>query len=392
MRLTAQRIVDIYSRMRKQNVVLYGAGENGNSTVEALREEGFNVVAVADIEIGKVCGNFRTISLEQLCMLGNNEVCIVTPEAPLTEVRTELKRFFELVIDTQIIYWMKYFVPKDNDIIKYTCCFPFNHYESPYTQNSELSSYYKDLHNDELLDIDLNIGAQQNFLPKLCQYGSEFFQMQQKIGDDFRYRSNNGWFDDADAALLYSMLRENCPKKVIEIGSGYSTCVMLDTNENWLNYDLEIICIEPYPDRLLSNIKEKDKKTICIKQEFIQNIPLNEFDALNIGDILFIDSSHVAKAGGDIPWIYFNILPRLKDGVIIHIHDIMFPFTYPETWLKEGRAYDEAFILRALLMNNSDYEILYFNNMMAQKFKNEYYKKWDPSRQMVGGSIWIRKK
>lgn len=391
MKLSAQEIVDIYSSMRMHDVVLYGAGGRGGLAIETLKEDGFNIIAVADKEIGKMCSDFCSISLEDLCRRGNNEVCIVTPKAPLDDVWTRLQQNFDMVVDIQIIYWMKYFVPKDKDIIDYSCCFPFNHYESPYVRNSELSIYNKKYHTDEILDINLNINVQLKFLPKLCQCGSEFFKLQQIEGSDFRYKSNNGWFDDADAALLHSMLRENNPKRIIEIGSGYSTCVMLDTNEYWLNGALDITSIEPYPDRLYSNIKEDDKMTLHIVPKFIQDVSLNEFDRLESGDILFIDSSHVAKVGGDIPWEYFNILPRLKNGVIIHIHDILYPFTYSEKWLIEGRAYDEAFILRALLMNSSKYEILFFNNMMYQQFQKEYERQWDSDRQMIGGSIWIRK-
>lgn len=392
MKLSAQEIVNIYSGMRRHNVVLYGAGGRGCLAIEALKEDGFNIIAVADKEVGKICSGFFSISLEDLCRQGKNEVCIITPKAPMDSEWKKLQQYFDMVVDIQIIYWMKYFVPKEKEVLDYSCCFPFNHYESPYAHNTELSVYYKNYEIDELLDIDLNIGAQLEFLPKLCLYGSDFFHLQQIKGDDFRYKSNNGWFDDADAALLHSMLRENTPKKIIEIGSGHSTCVILDTNEYWLNGEMKITCIEPYPDRLFSNIKEYDKTALSIERKFIQEVSLDLFDCLESGDILFIDSSHVAKAGGDIPWEYFNILPRLKDGVIIHIHDILYPFTYSERWLIEGRAYNEAFILRALLMNSNKYEILFFNSMMSQKFQNEYKKQWNSNRQMIGGSIWLRKK
>jgi hypothetical protein len=111
---------------------------------------------------------------------------------------------------------------------------------------------------------------------------------------------------------------------------------------------------------------------------------------LESGDILFIDSSHVGRAGGDVPWVYFNILPRLKSGVLIHIHDILYPFTYPETWLKQGRSYNEAFIVRALLMNSNRYKMIFFNDMMISKYENEYKEGWSTGNKPFGGSLWLR--
>jgi hypothetical protein len=165
---------------------------------------------------------------------------------------------------------------------------------------------------------------------------------------------------------------------------------MLDTNEVWLDNQVDITCIEPFPDRLYNNIKSTD--TLKIKTDFIQNINLNEFENLKENDILFIDSSHVAKAGGDIPYEYFEILPRLKNGVLIHIHDIFSTFSYPTEWLYQSRAYNEGFVLRALLMNNARYKIIYFNNMMEKLYSNEYMKidGFRPDTIELGSSMWLK--
>lgn len=97
----------------------------------------------------------------------------------------------------------------------------------------------------------------------------------------------------------------------------------------------------------------------------------------------------MAKIGGDVLFEYFEILPRLKEGVIIHIHDIFYPFDYPEVWVKQGRCYNEAFMLRTLLMDNNKYEILFFNDMMYKLYTEYYVAK---CKHPGGGSIWIRKK
>ena len=113
------------------------------------------------------------------------------------------------------------------------------------------------------------------------------------------------------------------------------------------------------------------------------------------GDILFIDSSHVLRTGGDLPYIYFRVLPLLQSGVFIHIHDMFYPFTYPEKWIKQGRAYNEAYLVRALLSGNKNYQIQYFGNMlyrtdMAKKSEDitEIY----PDLRDRGASLWLLKK
>lgn len=334
--------------MLKQGVVLYGAGKQGIAAVNELENMGIHIAAIADRQIGKNCGRFCAVSIEMLCEQVNKEVCIITPNLPLSDVWETLQNNFPIVVDfatiQKIFNLRDYFFPKQCAEMDYTLCHPFNCYDSPYIQDMELEVYRKDITNETLIDIDLYIGFQKSLLPNVLKCGNAFFKKQAQA-KNFRYKSNNGWFDDGDAGLLHSMILEYKPKRIIEIGSGFSTCVMLDTNEYWLDNKIEITCIEPYPHRLMENIRKNEK--IEIRNEYVQHVPLEVFDSLEANDILFIDSSHVVKAGGDIIWEYFHIIPRLKDGVIIHIHDIIYPFTYPERWILQGRAYTEAFILRA---------------------------------------------
>lgn len=386
--MNIKEIINIYQKMQADGVVLYGGGKEGRLAIEVLEKEGIEVKAIADRERKKQCGCYQCISLEELCRFERNAVCIITPVAPLTEVREELSKHYGLVIDNSIVHWMSYFVPKkENGDLNYYWCFPFNHYESPFASEQELKKYDLENQNDALLGIHLNSERQEEMLPSILQYGLEFINRQSERG--FRYRAENTYYNLTDAAVLHSMIRQFAPKKMIEIGSGFSTCVMLDTNEEWLSHSASITCIEPDPGRLLSNIKGKEDQIILIP-EFVQNVPLDEFESLEENDMLFIDSSHVTKACGDVPYEYFQIFPRLKKGVIIHIHDIFFPFTYPLEWLRKGRSYTEAFLLRALLMNNDQYEILFFNHMMNEKLNNNFaqYGLWIPE----GTSIYLRKK
>lgn len=135
----------------------------------------------------------------------------------------------------------------------------------------------------------------------------------------------------------------------------------------------------------------KEQNNICLYQNVVQNVDLDLFKKLEENDILFIDSSHVAKVGSDVMYEYFDILPVLKSGVIIHVHDMFYPFEYPEEWIKQGRAYNELYIVRALLMDSKKYKIIFFNDMMVKKYYEKYQESWMGNYPIFGGSLWLQK-
>lgn len=99
----------------------------------------------------------------------------------------------------------------------------------------------------------------------------------------------------------------------------------------------------------------------------------------------------MVKAGGDILYEYFEILPRLRPGVLIHIHDIFYPFTYPEEWILQGRPYNEAYILRALLTDTNAYEVVFWNHFILERYAGQLAEKGLNENMLSGGSIWLRK-
>lgn len=385
MKLSLKQAIKIYGLMQENGVVLYGAGKEGMLALHTLEREGIKIHEIADQQVGKSIGNRHTVSIETLYELEDNEVCIITPRQKLPKIYERLKEHFDIVIDNFVIHWIAYFYPRDMDELEYMKSFPFNHYESPYSQNNELEIFRRYRGANTISDLKINIDAQLNFLSKLAVYGCDF--LEKKAENKFRYRSDNTFFNDGDAVLLHSIIREYKPHRIIEIGSGFSTCVMLDTKEYWVDCaKIQVTCIEPYPERLYSNIKNFDE--INIKNTFVQNVDLCEFESLEANDIVFIDSSHVIRTGGDVPFEIFEILPRLRSGVLIHFHDIFYPFTYPEKWILEGRAYNEAYILRALLMNSDAYEIVFWNDFMAATHSGQI----SENSFLGGGSLWIRKR
>ena len=124
----------------------------------------------------------------------------------------------------------------------------------------------------------------------------------------------------------------------------------------------------------------------------VEDAPVKLFADLEEGDILFIDSSHTVKFGGDVNYLFFKILPIIKKGVLVHIHDIFFPYDYPEEWVvKEHRYWCEQYLLKVFLMFNSSFEVLYSNNYMFTKYLNEVKRVFPKSPNFSGGSFWMRR-
>jgi len=203
---------------------------------------------------------------------------------------------------------------------------------------------------------------------------------------------NNPRYAFLDAIILHCMLRHLSPQRVIEVGSGYSSCVTLDTNERFLDGRAELTFVDPYPDVLLELLDANDPARGRIVQRRLQEFELDRFTELEMGDVLFIDSTHVAKVGSDVNHLFFKILPALRSGVVVHIHDIFYPFEYPKEWIYEGRAWNEAYLLHAYLMHNSAYEIIFWNDYLAQFHRAALGRALPLGLQNTGGAIWLRKK
>lgn len=206
-----------------------------------------------------------------------------------------------------------------------------------------------------------------------------------------RYHFRNPEFSYADAVILYSMLRHFRPRRVIEVGAGFSSAVMLDTNHLFLADSIAFTFIEPNPRRLFSLLRDADKERNQVIVDVVQNVPLERFADLAAGDILFVDSSHVAKTGSDVVHLFGNVLPRLGKGVLVHFHDVFWPFEYPEEWIREGRAWNESYVLKAFLQFNSAFRIVLFNSYLGIHHRAVVEQHLPLFLQNTGGSLWIEK-
>jgi len=217
--------------------------------------------------------------------------------------------------------------------------------------------------------IDLRADAQRSLLGDLAQL-YDGFPWNQKPLEEYRFHLDQTHFRYGDALILYSMLRFLKPQRVIEVGSGFSSALMLDTNDSFLDGTVRFTFIEPFPARLEALLREKDRKTARILVDFVQNVPISVFRELETKDILFIDSSHVSKIGSDVNFLVFNVLPALNPAVVIHFHDVHWPFEYPQQSVIDGRAWNEAYLVRAFLQYNRCFEILLFNSFVAHAFQS----------------------
>ncbi len=207
---------------------------------------------------------------------------------------------------------------------------------------------------------------------------------------ELRYGAANGFFSEADALVLFCFLLHLRPKRWIEIGCGHSTRLVLDSSRDFLDDSVSCTIVDPYADRLLGWMSEHERSQHRVLNRPVQDVSMQLFTELVAGDVLFIDSSHAAKAGSDVNWLLFEVLPRLAEGVIVHIHDIPWPFEYPESWYRRGFVWNEAYLVRALLQESQAFEVLWFNGYMAEHH-DEYLRAEMPLCLEDGVSLWLRR-
>lgn len=371
-----------------ERIYIYGAGKNGKQLLSILRRVDIAVEAFIDRDRRKqgMAYGIQCLSIDEIAK--DAEACVVLISVyESAGIEETLKSYhFKAVYDLgKILTKLHCFFPLTEIEEDYKSVAPFNQYDSPYPDIIEIHGNESRMFGNKKIDeIDFNLNRQMELLGVFD--ASTLLDWTPYPSDKFRYYYGNEYFMAGCAHVLFYMINVLKPKKIIEVGSGFSTAVMLDTNENCFDNKIEVTAIEPYPGRLKKILRPDDVLEICEKK--LQDIPVDYFECLGENDILFIDSSHVSKFNSDVNYIFFEILPRLKKGVYIHFHDIFYPFIYPKQWIYEGRAYNEMYLLRAFLMDNQNYKIQLFPDMLIK----ENYK---GARELLDGnvnnSIYLRK-
>jgi hypothetical protein len=207
---------------------------------------------------------------------------------------------------------------------------------------------------------------------------------------DRRYWTENPSYSLGDALVLQAMLRRLRPRRYLEVGSGWSTALALDTNDQWLESRMRVTCIEPYPNDLKRLLRPDDDVEVI--ERGVQDVELDRFRELEAGDILFIDCSHVVKTGSDAHYLITRVLPIVPVGVYIHIHDIFWAFEYPKHWVYEGRAWNEAYLLHAFLLFNASFEVVFFNDWFLYEGSEELQRELPALVPWAGAALWLRRR
>ena len=269
---------------------------------------------------------------------------------------------------------------------------PVGHFFSPHPNLDEIRPQEEKIFNREkaVLGIDLK---EQDQLKTLHAMGNltPRIQFPDTRTPGFRYYFDNPAYSYSDGLVLHAMLRLIKPRRLIEVGCGYSSAMILDTNELCLGNTMRVTFIEPYPQLLHDLVKPSDKDYITVVPSRLQDLNPTFFEQLESNDILFIDSTHVSKVNSDVNFIFFEVLPRLKTGVYIHFHDVFYPFEYVKEWVYEGRTWQEIYLLRAFLQDNPVYHIIYFQDFMFTKHRRYFEEHMSLCLKNSGGNIWLRK-
>ncbi|TSC64391.1 MAG: hypothetical protein G01um101493_141 [Microgenomates group bacterium Gr01-1014_93] len=313
-------------------------------------------------------------------------------------------------MDNNSLLFIKKFLYKFQYIISnffFKTLFPFwqtlgfhlvrNHFYEPIPDTRTLK-YDLWTNYSKLIGLSMNIKKQVSLLStfsKRFKHEYEHFPVEQ-TQVPYEYYINNVGFESVDGEILYCMIRNFKPKKFFEIGSGNSTFLAakaaLQNKKD--GYPVELIAIDPYPNKIIKSGFPGFSKVIISK---IEDVPVAKFGELKKNDILFIDSSHVLRIGGDVWYEYCEILPRLKKGVMVHVHDIFLPAEYPKRHVLKGYYFwNEQYLLQTFLAFNRSFEILFGGSYMhlnhSAKLKAAF-SSYDPKKRGGPGpsSFWLRR-
>jgi predicted O-methyltransferase YrrM len=263
------------------------------------------------------------------------------------------------------------------------------HFYSPHPGRREIDAHNQfNWERGPLPGIDYREAAQLALLEAMAKHYPAL-PYAGKPGPNTRYGYDNPLYSYGDGVMLFTMIQHLKPRRIIEVGSGHSSCAILDAIERLPGGGTQVTFVEPHAALLKSLVRPGDLDRHRLLEHGLQACPLSLFESLQAGDILFIDSSHVSKLGSDVNYFMFEILPVLKPGVFVHIHDIIHPFEYPIQWYGEGRAWNETYLLRAFLSFNDSWRMELFTSFMLRRHRAWFETHMPLVLRQGGGQIWI---
>jgi hypothetical protein len=268
--------------------------------------------------------------------------------------------------------------------------FPPGHYYSPIPDIHSLATA-ADLFNVDPTNVPgvmLNLDRQWQLWESLSSLVSSF-QFPEIPEPGYRYFLRNDWYEHGDGLGLFLILLHLRPNRYLEIGSGFSSALVADIRDRYLDADLQMTLVDPHTERVESLLKDQDLSQIRLLRMPAQEVPLVEFNKLEAGDVLFIDSSHVLKTGSDVNHELFQILPTLQRGVVVHFHDIHPGFEYVRESVLAGVTWNEAYAVRAFLQFNTAFEILLWPKLLWTIDRQRVEQDWPLMATNPGAALWL---
>jgi hypothetical protein len=269
------------------------------------------------------------------------------------------------------------------------------HYYHPYTREDDPALLRHWDRASKLSGIDIDLPRCLELLGDIGRAYAAECAWPERSDDPHVYHSSNGQFGYASAAVAHAMVRRLGPGRVIEVGSGYSTHVLghaLARNAAESGRSPELISIEPHPPEILNATIPHLGRRIESK---VEDVDPGLFSTLGAGDLLFVDSSHVIRYGGDVLFLYLDVLPSLRPGVVVHVHDIHLPDPYPRVYYDESRfVWNEQYLLQAFLCHNDRFRVLLPCWLVHRDHDDRFrraFPAYDPARHRPGSSMWIER-
>jgi hypothetical protein len=268
---------------------------------------------------------------------------------------------------------------------------PLGHFYSPLPSPDEVTvAFSRGGFGPPFPGIDLNADGQFALLKEFAAYYTDL-PFPKTATEGRRFHLANPAYGPYDACILYCMIRHLQPKRIVEVGCGYSSAAIMDLNDALFGGRLALTFVDPDLAQFRRLLLPGEDIHATLIEKPVQDVPNGAFGSLDANDMLLIDTSHVSKVGSDVNHLFFNVLPALKSGVWVHIHDVTGNFEYPRHWFEEGRAWNELYILRAFLMYNRTFKVMFSSALMFNEHRDFLREQMPICAAGGGGQIWLRK-
>lgn len=196
----------------------------------------------------------------------------------------------------------------------------------------------------------------ESIVQLLTKHRKDLNKLQNQCDNDVQFTNANQFYHPPDSDVLYTLIREQAPQKIIEIGSGNSTRLSRQAIKDG-KLSTRLVSVDPFPRQDIDEFADEIRRHCVEKLD-----PVALANELEPGDFLFIDSSHLVAVGNDCVYEFLQLIPHLKPGVVIHVHDVSIPWDYPLDWMRDEpqvATWAEIYLLQAMLLNGDQWRVIW---------------------------------